>query len=450
MPTTDATLETESTELLRTLIRNACVNTGEEASGGESRSCDALETFFAGSGLSCERYTSSPGRMSLITRIQGSDPKAPTLLLMGHTDVVPVSPSGWKRDPFAAELVDGVVWGRGAIDMLNLTSTMAVATRRLRTTGWKPRGTLIYLAVADEEAGGVYGAEHLVEHEFDAVKCDYVVTESGGVPIPTPSGHKLRVAVGEKGGNWRRLVVHGTPGHGSRPFRTDNALVTAAIIIQRIADYRPTARILDAWKNYITALELDPDLTAALVDPDRVWKAARDMDNATLAREAHACTHTTFSPNVAHGGSKVNVIPDRVEIQVDIRALPGITSEEVEAMLTEAMGDLADRVTIDTPPNRRRGGSLSSIDTPILRAISRVAGKLMPGSRVVPAMTTGGTDARFFRWKGIPAYGFGLHSTRIPYTEYPLMFHGHNERVDTESLRLSAMMWEELCRDFLG
>ena len=450
MPTTEATIETESTELLRILIRNACVNTGEEASGGESRSCDALEAFFAGSGLSCERYTSSPGRMSLITRIPGSDPKAPTLLLMGHTDVVPVSPSGWKRDPFAAELVDGVVWGRGAIDMLNLTSTMAVATRRLRTTGWKPRGTLIYLAVADEEAGGVYGAEHLVEHEFDAVKCDYVVTESGGVPIPTPSGHKLRVAVGEKGGNWRRLVVHGTPGHGSRPFRTDNALVTAAIIIQRIADYRPAARILDAWKNYITALELDSDLTAALVDPDRVWKAARDMDNATLAREAHACTHTTFSPNVAHGGSKVNVIPDRVEIQVDIRALPGVTSEEVEAMLTEAMGDLADRVTIDTPPNRRRGGSLSSIDTPILRAISRVAGKLMPGSTVVPAMTTGGTDARFFRWKGIPAYGFGLHSTRIPYTEYPLMFHGHNERVDTESLRLSAMMWEELCRDFLG
>jgi acetylornithine deacetylase/succinyl-diaminopimelate desuccinylase-like protein len=450
MPTTEATIETESTELLRTLIRNACVNTGEESSGGESRSCDALESFFAGSGLSCERYTSSPGRMSLITRIQGSDPQAPTLLLMGHTDVVPVSPSGWQRDPFAAELVDGVVWGRGAIDMLNLTSTMAVATRRLRTTGWRPRGTLIYLAVADEEAGGVHGAEHLVEHQFEAVKCDYVVTESGGVPIPTPSGYKLRVSVGEKGGNWRRLVVHGTPGHGSRPFRTDNALVTAAIIIQRIADYRPAARILDAWKNYITALELDPDLTAALVDPDRVWKAARDMDNATLAREAHACTHTTFSPNVAHGGSKVNVIPDRVEIQVDIRALPGITSDEVEAMLKEAMGDLADRVTIDTPPNRRRGGSLSPLDTPIMRAMSRVAGTLMPGSTVVPAMTTGGTDARFFRWKGIPAYGFGLHSTRIPYTEYPIMFHGHNERVDTESLRLSAMMWEELCRDFLG
>ena len=388
--------------------------------------------------------------MSLITRIQGSDPKAPTLLLMGHTDVVPVSPSGWRRDPFAGDLVDGIVWGRGAIDMLNLTTTMAVATRRLATSGWRPKGTLIYLAVADEEAGGVYGAEHLVEHEPDAVKCDYVITESGGVPIPTPTGYKLRVSVGEKGGNWRLLTVHGTPGHGSRPFRTDNALVTAAQVIQRIADYRPTARILDAWKNYITALGLDPDLTADLIDPDRVWKAARDMDNVTLAREAHACTHTTFSPNVVRGGTKVNVIPDTVEIQVDIRALPGITSEEVEAMLKEAMGDLADRVTIDTPPNRRRGGSLSPLDTPIMHAMSRVATKLMPNGSVVPAMTTGGTDARFFRWKGIPSYGFGLHSLRIPYTEYPVMFHGHNERVDTESLRLSAEMWEALCRDFLG
>jgi acetylornithine deacetylase/succinyl-diaminopimelate desuccinylase-like protein len=447
---TASDVEVQSTELLRTLIRNGCVNTGEESSGHEDRSCDALETFFQGSGLSCERYTSSPGRMSLITRIQGRDPKAPTLLLMGHTDVVPVSPSGWKRDPFAGDLVDGIVWGRGAIDMLNLTTTMAVATRRLATSGWRPKGTLIYLAVADEEAGGVYGAEHLVEREPDAVKCDYVITESGGVPIPTPNGYKLRVSVGEKGGNWRLLTVHGTPGHGSRPFRTDNALVTAAQIIQRIADYRPAARILDAWRNYITALGLDPDLTADLIDPDRVWKAARDMDNVTLAREAHACTHTTFSPNVVRGGTKVNVIPDTVEIQVDIRALPGITSEEVEAMLKEAMGDLADRVTIDTPPNRRRGGSLSPLDTPIMHAMSRVATKLMPNGSVVPAMTTGGTDARFFRWKGIPSYGFGLHSLRIPYSEYPVMFHGHNERVDTESLRLSAEMWEALCRDFLG
>jgi acetylornithine deacetylase/succinyl-diaminopimelate desuccinylase-like protein len=446
----DVAVETEATELLRTLIRNGCVNTGEATSGHEDRSVDALEAYFAGSGLSCERYTSEPGRMSLITRIEGTDRKAPTLLLMGHTDVVPVNASGWQRDPFAGDLIDGIVWGRGAIDMLNLTSTMAVATRRLATSGWKPRGTLIYLAVADEEAGGFLGAGHLVEHHADAVKCDYVITESGGVPIPTKSGHTLKVTVGEKGGNWRRLVVRGTPGHGSRPFRTDNALVTAAKVIQQLAEYRPKARILEAWRGYIEALDLEPGLTEALTDPDRVWETARDLDNLALAREAHACTHTTFSPNIAHGGTKVNVIPDRVDLDVDIRSLPGIEQHEVEAMIKEALGNLADRVTIETPPDRKRGGSVSPTDTPLMAAISRVSKRLMPDSRVVPAITTGGTDAKFFRWKGIPSYGFGLHSTRIPYTEYPVMFHGHNERVDTESLKLSAMMWEALCRDFLG
>src|SRR6185295_13232859 len=104
-----------------------------------------------------ERYTSQPGRMSLITRIEGTDRTAPTLLLMGHTDVVPVNASGWERDPFAGDLVDGIVWGRGATDMLHITATMAVAVRRLAREGWKPRGTLIYLGVADEEAGGTHG-----------------------------------------------------------------------------------------------------------------------------------------------------------------------------------------------------------------------------------------------------------------------------------------------------
>ena len=447
---TDAAVETQATELLRTLIRNACVNTGDVASGGEARSVDALENFFAGSGLSCERYTSHPGRTSLITRIEGRDPKAPRLLLMGHTDVVPVNPAGWQRDPFGGELVDGVVWGRGAIDMLNLTATMAVATRRLAASGFRPRGTLIYLAVADEEAGGFHGAGHLVEHEPDAVACDYVVTESGGVPIPTPSGPKLKVTVGEKGGNGRRLVVRGTPGHGSRPFRTDNALVTAAKVVQRLADYRPKARILEAWRRYVEALELDPALAAALTDPERVWETASRLDDLTLAREAHACTHTTFSPNVVRGGSKINVIPDRVEIDVDIRTPPGVETPEVDAMLADALGDLAGRVTIEPPVHRRRGGTVSSFDTPLVGALARVAHALMPGSRIMPNLSTGGTDAKFFRWRNIPSYGFGLHSTRIPYTEYPLMFHGNNERIDTTSLGLSARMWEALCRDFLA
>src|SRR5215470_11387211 len=444
----EQTIESEATELLRTLIRNKCVNDGTVASGQETRSVSALEDYFAGAGVACERYTSEPGRESLVARIEGSDPKAPHLLLMGHTDVVPVSPDGWKRDPFGGELVDGVVWGRGAIDMLNLTSTMAVATRRLAKDGFRPRGTLIYMAVADEEAGGNLGAGHLVERRPEAVKADYVITESGGVPIPTSKGHVLGVTVGEKGANWRHLSVAGTPGHGSRPFRTDNALVTAAEVVRRIAAYQPKARILDVWREYVKAMQPDRELAAALTDPERVLDTARRMESLGLAQMAHASTHTTFSPNLVRGGSKVNTVPDRIEIDVDVRALPGVTPAEVDAMIDQALGDLRGRVTVDSI--EREEGSLTSPDTPLIDTLRRVTQRMVPGSHIVPRLTVGATDARFFRRVGIPAYGFGLHSPRIPHAEYPLMFHGNDERVDVDSLRLSTELWEVLCREFLG
>ena len=444
-----AAIEQDATELLRTMIRNACVNDGTVGSGHEVRNADALEAYFAGTGLSCERYTAAPGRVSLITRIEGSDKTAPTLLLMGHTDVVPVNPAGWQRDPFSGDVVDGIVWGRGATDMLHITATMAVAVRRLARSGFRPRGTLIYLGVADEEAGGSYGAKFLVDQHFDAVKASYVITESGGVPIPTPDGIKLPVTVAEKGINWRRLVVKGTPGHGSMPFRTDNALMTAAEVVRRVGAYQPKARVLDEWRRYVSELGLAPELAAALTDPDRVWNAVRTLEPLGFARLAHACTHTTFSPNVVSaGGSKINVVPDRIAIDIDIRALPGVSPLDVDAMLKEALGDLASRVEIEAP--RSQDGTRTPLDSPLTEVMSRVTRALVPGSKIIPRMTSGGTDARYFRFKGIPSYGFALHSRRIPHTEYPLMFHGNDERIDTESLRLSATMWEALVREFLG
>jgi acetylornithine deacetylase/succinyl-diaminopimelate desuccinylase-like protein len=141
------------------------------------------------------------------------------------------------------------------------------------------------------------------------------------------------------------------------------------------------------------------DVAYPLRDPDRVWETARGLDNLAPAGEAHTCTQTTFSPNVARGGTKVNVIPDRVEIDVDIRALPGIEPDEVDTMLRESLGDLADRVTLDAM-SRRQAGAVSSFDTPLVDALSRVGSKLMRGSCVVPNLGTGGTDARFFRWRG--------------------------------------------------
>lgn len=444
----DSRLQTESTELLRTLIRNTCVNSGDPASGKEVLTVDALEDYFAGSGLRSERYEAAPGRVSLITRIEGRDPSAPTLLLMGHTDVVPVSPAGWQRDPFGAEIDDGIVWGRGAADMLNITATMAVTMRHLALGGFRPRGNLIYLAAADEEAFGTYGVRYLMERHPEAIKTDYVVTEGGGIAVPTRSGLKYSLAVAEKGCNWRRLIVRGTPGHGSMPYGSDNALVTAAEVVRRIAAYQPPTTILDIWRRYVASLELEPALATGLGDPERVMETASRVDIRGFARLAHACTHTTFSPNIAHGGVKVNVVPDRVELEVDIRALPGVSPKDVDAMLADAIGDLGARVDVEVPCADE--GSISSSETPFAEALSRVTAALVPGSRVAPRMMTGATDARYFRWKGVAAYGFALHSPRISQSEYSLMFHGNNERIDVESLGLTARLWNALCRDFLG
>ncbi len=443
----DATIAKESSDLLAHLIRNACVNDGTPESGFESRSTDVLAQYLGDSGLDFERYTAQPGRENLVARIEGSDPKAPTLLLMGHTDVVPVNPDGWQRDPFAGEIVDDEVWGRGAVDMLNLTATMAVAFRDLARSGFKPRGTLVYLAVADEENLGTWGAEHLVEHERDAVMADYVVTEAGGFQMPSAQGPRLPVIVGEKGSYWCRITVKGTPGHASQPFRTDNALVTAAEIVRRLAEFRPPTHIHDTWRRFIEGVDFGPEWNAALLDEDGLTDFCQTLPIG-LARQAHACTHTTFAPTIIHGGTKTNVIPDRIDVDVDIRTLPGQTSSDVRKLLDEALGDLAAHV--DVVPYDENESTASPADSPMWEAMDRVSKRLVQGSSLVPFLTVGATDARFFRRKGSVAYGYGLFSRKLSFDDYANMFHGNDERVDIDSLVLSTQLWDGLARDLVG
>ena len=244
---------------------------------------------------------------------------------MGHTDVVPVNPDGWSRDPFGGEIVDGDVWGRGAVDMLNLTATMAVAFRRLAESGFTPKGTLDLPRGRRRGGARHWGAEWLVEHERDAVYADYVLTESGGFQIPTAEGPRLPVMVGEKGTFWSKLTVRGTPGHGSQPFRTDNALVTAAEVVRRIAEYRPR----DPHPRDVAALRRGHATTrrssARRCSTPSICASSAPTLPLGLGRQVYSCTHTTFAPTVAHGGTKTNVIPDLVELEVDIRTLPGQT-----------------------------------------------------------------------------------------------------------------------------
>jgi acetylornithine deacetylase/succinyl-diaminopimelate desuccinylase-like protein len=438
----------EVTDLLQHLIRNACVNDGTDASGHEARSVEVLRAVLEPTGIDIEVYEPSPGRQSLVARIEGSDPTAPTLTLLGHLDVVPVNEDAWSRDPFGGELVDDVVWGRGAVDMLNLTSSMAVATRRLATSGFAPRGTLIFAAVADEEAAGVWGAKHLAERQLDAVRSDYVLTESGGTPMRSPGGTKLPVMVGEKGCYWCRITVTGTAGHGSQPYKTDNALVKAAEVVRRIAAYKPEAQIGEVWKRYLSAMGLPPEKTAPLLDPSLI-EGRLDELPVGAARLFHACTHTTFSPNIAHGGSKINTIPDTVQLEVDIRTLPGQSAADIERMIHEAVGaDLHDSVIVE--PAIFDPASESPMDTPLWSTLSRVATRFYSDAETVPMLIAGATDARFFRRLGATAYGFGLFSPTFRYEDYGKMFHGDDERIDVESLRLSTEMWEAVAVDLLG
>jgi acetylornithine deacetylase/succinyl-diaminopimelate desuccinylase-like protein len=257
----------------------------------------------------------------------------------------------------------------------------------------------------------------------------------------------LPVIVGEKGTYWCKLTVKGTPGHGSQPLRTDNALVTAAEVVRRIDEYQPETMIHDIWRRFVDGM-FPPELAASLTDPAELRNLVQTLPVA-LARQAHACTHTTFAPTVMHGGTKTNVIPDRVELEVDIRTLPGQTGADIRAMLDEVLGDLADRVVIDVITDET--STASPIETPLWDSMSRVASALVPGgAECIPFLTVGATDARFFRRMGIPAYGFGLFSSNMSYEDYGTMFHGDNERVDVESLRLSTELWQALSKDLLG
>lgn len=439
----------ETVELLQTMIRNQCVNDGTPESGQEVRNADTLTSFLESAGLEIQRFEPTPGRTSIVTRIPGTNPDAPSLCLMGHTDVVPVNADGWSRDPFGGELVEGEVWGRGAVDMLNITSSMAVAFRHLATSGFQPTGDLLYFGVADEEAGSAHGAQWFADNEPDAIYADYVLTENGGLHGGSPEQPSIGINIGEKGVAWRRLRVTGRPGHGSMPFRSDNALIKAAAVIQRLADYAPPPRFTELWTERVDSLPVDAETKAAMLNADTLDQLLTDMPNKGSAAYLHACTHTTFSANLIDGGlMKANVIPDAVEIQVDIRTLPGEDAASVQHHLDEALGDMASQVDVEIIMNDP--ASISRTDNPLWESLHRAVTKPFPSARLSPQSTVGFTDARVYRSMGAVAYGAGLFSPELDSGDFSSRFHGHDERIDVDSLELTTQLWLDVATDLLG
>ena len=303
----------------------------------------------------------------------------------------------------------------------------------------------MFAATADEEAGGHHGVLHLLEHEPDLLRCDVALTEAGGTVTTTARGPVLDVGVGEKGMAPMRLVARGHAAHASTPRAGDNALVTAAEAIRRIATARPATTIGEDWRRWVDATVDDEELRVLLLDERTLWDALPRLPDDVAVR-AHACTHSTFTPTLVAGGLKNNIVPDEVTVELDVRIIPGESVADVERLVRELLADLP--VTVDVV--YRTEPSHSPVTGPIWPALERAVARAHPGARAAPTLFTGATDGRHLRARGIPVYGFGVLSAAVDPATYWSRFHGDDERIDLESLGLSTTAWLDVARDFLS
>ena len=440
------TLYDDTLPLLRELIRNACVNDLTPDSGQEIRNADTLERFFAGvPNVKIQRLEPRPGRTTIIFTVPGTDPAAEPLTLLGHTDVVPIDEPKWTKDPFGAEISDGQIWGRGAVDMLFITATQAAVTRQVAREGGL-RGTLTFVGIADEEARGGLGGKWLSEEHPEAFSWKNCLSETGGSHLPVRDGSDAVVVnVGEKGAAQRRLHVHGDAGHGSIPFDRESSIVKIGEVARRIAAADLKVAKDDIWQGFVQAFRFDADTEQALLngtDPSAY------EEFGDLARFAHAVSHLTIAQTVVRAGQAINVLPSHAYLELDIRTLPGQTNDYVDEVLRTALGDLADEVEIEHLISEE--ATVSPTDSGLYRAIEKVLGDFFPDAPVVPIISSGGSDLRFGRRLGGVGYGFAVHARGRTLAEAMGQLHSHDEALHLEDLELTVRGYDAVVREFLG
>ena len=443
-------LGARTVELLGELVRNACVNDLTPASGHEHRSADTLEALFEGLPVRMRRIEPAPGRTTLVVALDGSDPAAEPLTLIGHTDVVPADDSQWAHEPFAARIdSDGVMWGRGTVDMLHLTAAMAVVTqdlaRRVAEGGARPAGTLTFVAAADEEARGGLGVPWIGEAEPQAIPWRNCISEMGGGHIRGARGSdSIAVVVGEKGAAQRRLHVDGDAGHGSVPLGRHSAVEVLARVVQRLASARWPAGGGGEWEGFVSAFEFDPATRAALLAADYDGDYHEFGD---LAAYTHAVSHVTVAQTVARSGGPINVMPSHATLELDIRTLPGVDDDDVDAAIAAALGDLAEHVTIERLLSE--AATASSIDTDLYRVIEAALTQRYPGTRVVPVFFPGGSDLRVARRLGGIGYGFGAVDSGASLGQVYSQLHAHDEHIALADVRATAEVLHEVVTSYL-
>jgi acetylornithine deacetylase/succinyl-diaminopimelate desuccinylase-like protein len=423
--------------LLRELIRNRCVNNGEPDSGGEIKSARTLKRFFESCNIKPEILESKKGRANLLVRIPGTESDAPSLMYMCHLDVVPAEEDDWSCHPFSGDEHGGYIWGRGAVDMLNIAACQAVAFADVVREKKQLPGDFVFCAVSDEEASGRLGARWLVEKHWKKVKADYMITEAGGFFIKGKKGDGIVITIGEKGIAWTRLLAKGVSGHGSLPFMAKNAGVRVAQASALLVDHPMRIHIYDEYRDMIRSMKLGKVQETLLLNPYTLNGTLTELYKTSpgLARHLHAISRMTVSPNVIRSGIKINVIPDKGVVELDIRILPGQTVEDVMKEIRRILGPEIDNFEIEVldyfPSN------VSQKDTPLFDATFEIARTIYPGITPIPAMFSGVTDARFWRMKGTVVYGFALFDESMTMDEYIGVLHGKDERISLKNLELS-------------
>lgn len=415
-------------ELLSRLVAIPSVN----PPGGETEVARALQDFLASRGVPSEVLEPAPGRGSLIAQI-GHGRRS--LLLLSHTDVVPPG-EGWRFDPFGGRVEAGRVWGRGALDCKALVVAEAFALAELARV--RLDGRLIFAATADEERGGRMGVQWLLEHCPERLRADFALNEGGEEPLP---GHPplWLVQVGEKGVAWCRVEARGRSAHGSLPQLGDNAILRMSQVLERLRAYRPAVRLLPEVRDLLE--EICRQRGWPPPAEENLDELLRRIEPRPLAALLHALTRTTASPNVIRGGTKVNVVPDRCELELDVRLLPG--EEGQLERLREQLGVPLEVVSL-SPPSRSPLG-------PFWRLIVEVVQEVVPGPpKVLPFISSGATDSRFLRRAGIPAYGISPLVFPDFDPELPAAIHGPNEAMDVRALHGCVELIIRLAERYLG
>ena len=423
--------------LVAELIRIDTTNPGDNSGPGEIEAARWVVAQLADVGITSELFTTTaPHRAGVATLLPGTDPRLPPLLLTGHLDVVPAVDGGWTHPPFSGHIDDeGVIWGRGAVDMKNMVGMILAVVREWQRTKFTPRRSIALLFTPDEEAGGHHGAHWIVKHRPDLLHgATDAIGEVGGFSLDLPNGRRVYpVQTGEKGLAWITATVPGTPGHGSL-LQNDNPVALLVAALHALATHPYGVELTLSMQRLVdTVAELVGE-PLALDDQPRLAAQV-----GSFARVLGACVRTTINPTMLNAGVKHNVVPGHATAGLDVRFLPG-TQEAVLAHITDVMppGTTFDFANLDIALE-------TTFDGEVIDAIVAALAKVDPDAVVVPYLMTGGTDGKAFSTQGVRYFGFSpLQLT--PGAEFWSMFHGVNERVPIDGLIFGTSVLDDVLR----